>query len=74
MKRKAWWKHPTSWITAWAMAVVTYILFKQPQGAWVSSVVMMCSAVVLAYVTGHQFVNTKYGPEIEDEPKNFGNQ
>jgi hypothetical protein len=69
--RKRWFKRTTSWVTLWAVAIVTYIVWNHSPEPWAPSVVTMCSAIVLAYVTAHGAVDFKHGPEMED-PKGGG--
>lgn len=67
MPRKAKWKSTTLWVTAWAMAVVSYLLWKQPNVVWAGNVITMCSAIIMVYVGGNKAVDFKHGPEMEKD-------
>lgn len=78
MKRKPWHKSTTFWFAFWAAGIVTYVVIKNPANAiWASSVVGLCSAIVLTYLGGNKAVDFRHGPEMIDEiPKkpDFGQQ
>ena len=76
MKRKPHIKNPSFWFAIWAAIIVSYVVIRNPMGAqWASSVVSLCTAVIVLYVGGNKAVDYKHGPEmIEEQPKNFGNQ
>ena len=51
----------------WAVGIVTYIVATNHPAVWASSVVTMCSAIVLAYIGGSKAIDFRHGPEMEEE-------
>jgi hypothetical protein len=63
--RKRTWRSTTFWITLWAIAIITYLVVLTPSASFITSVIPICGAIILAYVGGNKAVDFKHGPEQE---------
>jgi hypothetical protein len=71
MKRKSKSKSTSFWFSAWAAALVTYIVFKVAdfQFPWVGGLVIGLLSIITANVVGNKSVDYKHGPEMEDDKR-----